>query len=630
MAPLLQESLPLRIRLWGWVIGLALSLSLPLAGLEAASDGSAVYVELQSDGGDSVERIKLYGASHALIIGIDNYRNGWPRLSNAIADAKFVAAELGKRGFDVQLLIDVSAEELRKELRRFFAIKGADPEARLFLWYAGHGYSQQGEGYLIPADAPPVDDPEFLLSALHMRDFGALVRIAQSKHVLSIFDSCFAGTIFTGRRAAPSRAVTLAASRPTRQFLTSGDADQEVTDDGTFRSLFLRALAGEPLADGNRDGYLTASELGSYLTDQVTNLSSGLQTPKSGKLLDPRFDQGNFIFLLPNAPKITDTKPAAPAESGTRAAQDREMIFWQSAESGGRAADFEAYLAKYPDGDFAGLAKNRLTQLAEAATAVQQAAIVQPKPSPAPPKASFTDCPGCPEMAVVGPGSFQMGSDAGEPGRARHEGPVHQVTLRQAFAMSKTEVTWDQWMTCVKDGGCDRTPKREPWEKGTHPVSSVNWSDAQLYTLWLSDKTGGDYRLPSEAEWEFAARAGQKTSYWWGASTGRNKANCKACGSRYDRKSTAPVASFKANAFGLFDMAGNLWEWTQDCWHRSYDGAPTDGSPWELGGSCSNRVIRGGSWADQPGNLRSAARAPYQTGSRHNFIGFRVVKSLGP
>ncbi len=283
---------------------------------QSATD-TGVYVESRESelpGAPVVDRWRLYGASYALVIGIDNYFNGWPRLSNAVKDAELVAGALRNQGFEVELLTDVTGSQLRESLRRFFAFKGKDPQARLFVWFAGHGHTENGEGYLVPADAPLPGRPEFNFAALHMGDVGSMVRIARSKHVLAVFDSCFAGTVFSSQRSRPPAAITAAVKRPVRQFLTSGDADQKVSDDGTFRTLFLRALQGQETADANRDGYLTGTELSFYLEDRVMNLSQGVQTPRGGKLRDPKFDQGDFVFLMPGRrepPELPETVATA-------------------------------------------------------------------------------------------------------------------------------------------------------------------------------------------------------------------------------------------------------------------------------------------------------------------------------
>ena len=239
------------------------------------------------------------------------------------------------------------------------------------------------------------------------------------------------------------------------------------------------------------------------------------------------------------------------------------------------------------------------------------------------------DCPECPQMVYIPTGSFYMGDIQG--GGYPYEKPVHRVSVK-AFLMSATEVTFNQWDACVTAGGCDDSGPRSArgnngWGRGARPVIEVSWEDAQQYVKWISAKTGEQYRLPSEAEWEYAARAGSETKYSWGNSIGNNKANCGGCGSRWDDSKTAPVGSFAANAFGLYDMHGNVWEWTQDCWNGSYKGAPSDGTAW-LSGECSRLVLRGGSWNFDPYNLRSAYRTGFTTGSRYNNVGFRLARTL--
>ena len=158
---------------------------------------------------------------------------------------------------------------------------------------------------------------------------------------------------------------------------------------------------------------------------------------------------------------------------------------------------------------------------------------------------------------------------------------------------------------------------------------TVSWNDVQTYVLWLSEKTGKTYRLLSEAEWEYVAWAGSETLYSWGNEVGRNRANCVGCGSRWDREQTAPVGSFGANAFGLHDVHSNVLEWVQDCWNKTYAGAPADGSAWEQG-DCNDRVLRGGSWRSFPSALWSPSRGRNTTGYRSISVGFRVARSLAP
>ena len=245
---------------------------------------------------------------------------------------------------------------------------------------------------------------------------------------------------------------------------------------------------------------------------------------------------------------------------------------------------------------------------------------------------TFRDCPECPELVVVPAGSFMMGSPVGEKGRFINEGPLHEVRIDYPLAVGVYAVTFDEWDACVSDGGCGGYhPGDKGWGRGTRPVINVNWEDAQMYVKWLSWKTGKGYRLLSESEWEYVARAGTRTRYWWGDEIDRNRANCNGCGSRWDNKRTAPVGSFSANAFGLYDVHGNVQEWVEDCWNDSYDGAPEDGSAWVSEDcDCYQRVLRGGSWSYLPRNLRSTSRNRYATGNRNNFNGFRVARTLTP
>jgi formylglycine-generating enzyme required for sulfatase activity len=253
------------------------------------------------------------------------------------------------------------------------------------------------------------------------------------------------------------------------------------------------------------------------------------------------------------------------------------------------------------------------------------------------PKDTFRECsaaPGrdyCPQMVVVPAGAFSMGSSITDPGNQPSERPRHQVTIAKAFAVSKYPLTFDEWDTCVDYGECPRGISDSGWGRGSQPAINVTWEDAQRYVAWLAGTTGKPYRLLSEAEYEYAARAGATTLYPWGDDIGVNNANCKGCGSQWDDTQTAPVGSFAANAFGLFDMVGNLWQWVEDCVHENYQDAPTDGSAWLEGSDCKNRIVRGGSWNNTPVNLRAANRVGTSRGFRDNLLGFRIARTLaGP
>lgn len=241
---------------------------------------------------------------------------------------------------------------------------------------------------------------------------------------------------------------------------------------------------------------------------------------------------------------------------------------------------------------------------------------------------AFRDCPECPEMIAVPAGSFAMGATKATDGEAkRYEGPTRTVAVTR-FAIGRYEVTFAEWDACVAAKGCSHKADDRGWGRGRRPVVNVSWQDASQYVRWLARKTGKPYRLPSEAEWEYAARARTGTPFWWGADAGSNLANCLVCGGAFGGSKTAPVGTFKPNAFGLFDVHGNAWEWVADCWHDGYAGAPADARAWVDGGNCKLRVLRGGSWISVARALRVSHREGYDPTFRYASNGFRVARDL--
>lgn len=229
-----------------------------------------------------------------------------------------------------------------------------------------------------------------------------------------------------------------------------------------------------------------------------------------------------------------------------------------------------------------------------------------------------------PNMVVIPSGSFTMG-DLSRQGDD-NELPTHRVAINKAFALSQHEVTFRDYDFFALSTGRD-LPDDEGWGRGDRPVINVSWNDANAYADWIRRETGLAYRLPNEAEWEYAARAGTASAYWWGNDQGLANAVCDGCGSEYDGKSTAPVGSFQANPYGLYDMNGNVYEWVSDCYNDSYEEAPNDGSSWEVG-QCNLRVMRGGSWYDIPRLIRSASRYRHPADAAQNTWGFRLALDL--
>jgi len=251
------------------------------------------------------------------------------------------------------------------------------------------------------------------------------------------------------------------------------------------------------------------------------------------------------------------------------------------------------------------------------------------------------DCPECPELVVVPAGQFTMGSPESDELRSPNEGPEHTVTFAKAFAIGKYEVTFDEWDACVAEKACAAV-EDDGWGRGRRPVIFVNFQMAHDYTRWLTQKTGKAYRVPSEAEWEYAARAGSTTQWFWGddpkracefGNVGDDTLRTEHpdwplhdCKDGFPK--TSPVGSFKANAFGLHDTVGNVWEWVEDCYNETYAGAPADGRAW-LTGDCVRRVDKGGGWYNKPSAVRPALRyAGDDPGRQNNTLGFRVVRTL--
>jgi formylglycine-generating enzyme required for sulfatase activity len=356
-------------------------------------------------------------------------------------------------------------------------------------------------------------------------------------------------------------------------------------------------------------------------------------------------------------------------------AEQFELAFWNSVKDSKQASDYEAYLRAYPKGRFAVLARERIQQLkaappqgqAPAQQATQEQAAQPPKAAekkpaqepaqePAQAKASpkpqqgkgrqvkaapadgddqetpaagatgalaaVKDCDVCPLMVALSPAPYTMGSSSGDPS----ERPPHKVALHAPFAIGKYEVTVDQWNQCVKASVCPAVPSSAD-AAGNLPMRDVSWDEAQLYLKWLSTVSHRPYRLPTEAEWEYAARGGTTTRYWWGDQMKGGNSSCQDCGQPWSADGPPPAGSFVANPFGLHDMNGSVWEWVQDCWHSTYKGAPADGSAW-ADATCQSRVIRGGSWREDGSYMLSTTRFKYDASVRQSQNGFRVARSL--
>jgi formylglycine-generating enzyme required for sulfatase activity len=395
---------------------------------------------------------------------------------------------------------------------------------------------------------------------------------------------------------------------------------------------------------------------------------------------------GSFSVLIDDGKggKATASVKIEVAPPGTApSGPDLDDAMWQRVRTGGQPADFTAYLQLFPSGRNAPLARERLAALGPASppaglaptvTAKQEpkkpepsrteiARFEPPRPEPAKPEAkkpepakppsaalppvippvaaadpsaaappatrnqgtnnSFQDCPECPVMVRLPSGAFTMGVPRGDPS----EQPAHKVTLARSFALGMYEVTVGEWRACIRGGGCTDMPRMAASVTDLTPVHNVHWNDAAAYATWLSKRTGQKYRLPTEAEWEYAARGGTSGRFWWGETAGVANANCENCGGTYERSLPLPAGSFKPNPLGLYDMNGGVAEWVADCWNNNYKGAPADGGAW-LQGDCRKRVLRGGSWRNDADSMSATARLNYDVDVRYLANGFRIARDL--
>ena len=603
---------------------------------------AAVGALLVLAGGHSaVAQDNVEGRRVALVVGSDVYASE-ASLRNAVNDARAVRAALEAVGFSVKIVENATRRDLTSALGDFAASLRSDDVALFF--FAGHGIQIDGTNYLIPTDYMGQTEGELTLDAINAADVAKMLQPARV--AMLVLDAC-RNNPYRGVRGSGSGLARMEARGTLIAY--AADAGQVARDaaPGENNGLFTAKLVEQLKVPG-----LTATQLFRRVRREVVDASNEEQFPA---LYDNLLN--DFVFRPLEPAERPDPLLVSRLQQETTLLQ-QETTFWQSIVDSNNPANFQDYLSRYPNGAYAGLARNALAELRDPA----DPPAVDP-PSPPPPGTIIRDCSGCPEMVVLPAGRFPMGSaERGSAGSTR-ERPRHDVQV-EAIAIGRYEVTRREYETFVRatghvpDEGClvmgDNTrlarSARASWRApgfaqsdGRHPAVCVSWEDARAYAAWLSDETGARYRLPSEAEWEYAARAGTTTVRYWG-DDGADEQCAQANGADRAMRQrfrgsegvdcadgavhTAAVGTFTPNAFGLFDMLGNAWEWAADCWHDSYAGAPRDGAAWVEGGNCSLRVLRGGSWSDAPGDVRSAVRRWDFTGLRGNGVGFRVVRVL--
>ncbi len=578
----------------------------------------------------------------ALVIAQQNYTNGWGALPIVAQDRSLMATALRDAGFEVTIAENLQSKDALQNALIAFANKLDSPNGKSigFIYYSGHGAADGGgrdaRNYLIPTGTAMTTKPELVARALSLDDALEPVLAANTAAIFVALDACRNYPDAFSKSGVKGLAPVAVRPRMLIGFATQpGDT---APADGRYAQVLAQQIA--------RAG-VSGDQVFSDTQFEVARQTNEEQRPANYNNLTRK------IVLSTKSLSGAAPSPASPSAQPSFDPRQVEVSFWESIKTSKNKADFEAYLKKYPNGEYVVLARNRGEELAASQPAVGANArqvddpILQalldsqtPAPKAAEPQSvgsfvpgqTFRDCPSCPEMVVVPAGRFMMGSPASELRRDDDEGPQREVLIAKPFAVGKFEVTFAEWDACVAGGGCKGyRPNDEGWGRGSRPVINVSWDDAHSYLRWVSEKSVKTYRLLSEAEWEYAARAGTATAYSWGRDPGQANANCDDCGSRWDidwrKKQTAPRGSFRPNGFGLFDMHGSTWEWVEDCWNSDYAGAPPNGAA-RLTVSCGERVLRGGSWSDRSGAMRSANRMRSYVHWRTSNYGFRLARTL--
>jgi len=610
--------------------------------------------------------IPLYENSYALVIGVSEYTNGWQNLNRIPTEIDEVATALKNHGFKVVKVSNPTYEELKQAFDRFIDKYGFTPNNRLLFFFSGHGYSRKRgkKGYIVPSDAPnPVyDEHGFLQKSIEMEQVITWARRIEAKHALFLFDSCFSGLIFKSKDTPVPRHISYLTAKNVRQFISAGSANEKLPAKSVFTPNFVRGIDGG--ADLDKDGYITGTELGVYLQEKVLSYKKG-QTPQYGKLRDPDYDEGDFVFV---SKKVFEPPTVLPSIDFRDLENEAKWADWQKKfqgeverlkgydENNGITAEskinaWEMLLKAFNrDNPFS----NEDEQLRNHAKERMRywTGVIEDKPGDKTPPSVSGDKPPAVKaveskaksvykndkgyweadygagivMVYIPEGEFTMGSNDGDD----DEKPPHQVNL-DGYWMGKYEVTFEQY-----DKYCEKAGKTKPgdegWGRGKRPVINVSWTDANEYCKWLSVKMKLNFKLPTEAQWEKAAKGVKDHKYPWGGHgpfyKGKWYANYAAHDSR-DKKGddgfeyTSPVGSYpwSESPYGLMDMAGNVWEWCND-WYGRVNALPQKNPKGPKNGAL--RVMRGGGWDSIGWSFRCANRKYHSPFDRLSLLGFRL------
>jgi formylglycine-generating enzyme required for sulfatase activity len=512
----------------------------------------------------------------ALLIGNASYPDAGAPLRQPSNSVHALADELRRNAFQVDTKENLGKQELLRAIDEFK--RGIKPDTTALFFFSGYGLQRDRETFIIPTDAQIWAEDDIERDGISIESVLSWLNGARIK--LVVLDASRRNPYEPRFRRAPAGLAPITA--PAGSLILSAAAPGKIVDE-RGDSIFINELVKGMQASG-----MTIEDVIGRTRRNVARITNGEQVLwMSSSLVE------EFFF-----------KESSLRAGGTAAGE----------------AHWETRNNERPPSSQPGRKKQQHPALPERKTEALAVPGADTGGGVAKPGDVLRDCEDCPEMVVVPAASFEMGSN-----EYSFEKPVHRVKIAKPFAIGRREISVEQWSECVAAGKCTERPARAGSARGMRAVTDVSWSDAKVYVAWLSQETGRKYRLPSEAEWEYAARAGTRTPYWWGHSLDARFASCRECQPAGEQ--AAVPENYFANPFGLFDTAGSAAEWVEDCWNENYRNAPNDGSAW-ISGECRQRVLRGGSFDSSPRYLRSASRFRYDADVRYFANGFRVVREL--
>lgn len=609
------------------------------------SPGFAQGISIVSQKGD---KIYLYKDYYALVIGVSKY-DVWQHMPNAALDAKDVFNFFREKGVEAKLLTDPDSRSLRGAMENLVNGAGMEADRGIILYYSGRSVTQnlaggKKMGWIIPGDCPRLsEDPDkFTEKAISTKELESYASQILSRHVIMFFDSSFSSSDMSAE-VPVLEAIPEKSALPVSQFIIAGMEGDSVPEKSMFKKFLISGLNGD--ADLVHDGYVTGAEIGVFLKNKVLRNSLDNRHPRYGKFKSTETAQGDFVFhFSKNVPEKSRFFVNTEPEDADIRVLNIQPRFYQGMDLSPGKYHLEVSAKGYN-------ASRKWIELYAGADKTVDIRLAK--------FSNFNTNNLGMKFVFIKPGSFKMGSSEKEPG-AFHDEKNHRVTISKGYYLQSTEVTVGQFREFVKatgyktegetSGGCWissgngwKKSKGSSWDNpgswennlvhqtDNHPVTCVSWNDATAFINWVNRNNNGTFSLPSEAEWEYAIRAGTTTPFTFGHCLSTDQANYGSLGLQYSdcsdkfmisRNSPIQTGTLEPNQWGLFNMHGNVSEWCQD-WYGSYPDRPVS----DPGGPVSGveRVIRGGHWLAALNASRSSKRSHFQPEFASDVIGFRLV-----